>query len=117
MITEKDNLLIIVHSKLYNNTAHSKLNNNTVHSKLYSNIVQNNLIIIKSTYINRYNKLKNILYFINIIKYIKYIVSMFVSDKFLKNIIDINLDRPRKISTKETLEFQTYVKCIREKLD
>ncbi len=35
----------------------------------------------------------------------------------IKDIIKIQLPRPRSINMKETQEFQEYVKCIREKID
>ncbi|MBU2561632.1 MAG: ABC transporter ATP-binding protein [Nanoarchaeota archaeon] len=35
----------------------------------------------------------------------------------IKEIADVNLPRPRELGIKESLEFQEYVKCIREKID
>ena len=35
----------------------------------------------------------------------------------VKEIIEINLPRKRKLEMKETSEFQDYIKCIREKID
>lgn len=52
--------------------------------------------------------------------------AVFLSDKVIilskrpakvKDIIDIDLPRPRKLEIKETLEFQRYVKWIREKIE
>lgn len=52
--------------------------------------------------------------------------AVFLSDKVIvlsqrpakiKDILDIKLDRPRNSEIKETIEFQEYVKCIRQKID